>query len=199
MMTFSSNSSSESSTSKSLLLLFLQFPLTSLEERENAGLYDLWMAVEEIICVNGNERHQYEEALIAIIVEEPLRRYCQRIRRPDFWGGEAELSRPAPPLPHLHLSEEMVNEAATFIRECANAVLSASEDIALGRNSRMFIKVGLCLFIISVVVGLIDFLALGYTSLILGLTVPALYERYERHIVTCSSWIQETAGVVYKI
>ncbi|XP_073281679.1 OVARIAN TUMOR DOMAIN-containing deubiquitinating enzyme 3-like [Primulina huaijiensis] len=64
-------------------------PLSSREERENAD--DLRMAVGEIICVNGNERHQYEEALIAITVEEPLRRYCQRIRRPDFWGGEAEL------------------------------------------------------------------------------------------------------------
>ncbi|XP_073311521.1 OVARIAN TUMOR DOMAIN-containing deubiquitinating enzyme 3 isoform X1 [Primulina huaijiensis] len=64
-------------------------PLSSQEERENAD--DLRMAVREIICDNGNERQQYEEALIAITVEEPLRRYCQRIRRPDFWGGEAEL------------------------------------------------------------------------------------------------------------
>ncbi|XP_073311537.1 reticulon-like protein B12 [Primulina huaijiensis] len=103
-----------------------------------------------------------------------------------LWAKSAAiLNRPAPPLPHLHLSEEMVNDAVTFICDRANAVLSASEDIALGRDSRMFIKVGLILFIISVIGSLTDFLTLGYTSLFLVLTVPALYERYERHIESC--------------
>ncbi|KAL0344489.1 UNVERIFIED_CONTAM: OVARIAN TUMOR DOMAIN-containing deubiquitinating enzyme 3 [Sesamum radiatum] len=61
------------------------------------GTYDelmadeLRMAVKEVICDNDKERLQYEEALVAITVDEPLRRYCQRIGRPDFWGGEAEL------------------------------------------------------------------------------------------------------------
>ncbi|KAF4356977.1 hypothetical protein F8388_015953 [Cannabis sativa] len=52
---------------------------------------DLRMAVKEVICNNGKERHQYEEALVAITVDESLKRYCQRIGRPDFWGGESEL------------------------------------------------------------------------------------------------------------
>ncbi|KAK4481005.1 hypothetical protein RD792_011873 [Penstemon davidsonii] len=69
-----------------------------LEERESAD--ELRMAVKEVICDNDKERIKYEEALIAITVEESLRRvlinyyvcsYCQRIGRPDFWGGEAEL------------------------------------------------------------------------------------------------------------
>ncbi|KAK3226217.1 hypothetical protein Dsin_006079 [Dipteronia sinensis] len=59
------------------------------EERDDADL--LRMAVKEVICDNGNERKQYEEALVAITVEESLKRYCNRIERPDFWGGEAEL------------------------------------------------------------------------------------------------------------
>ncbi|KAK4432312.1 OVARIAN TUMOR DOMAIN-containing deubiquitinating enzyme 3 [Sesamum alatum] len=59
------------------------------EERESAD--ELRMAVKEVICDNDKERLQYEEALVAITVDEPLRRYCQRIGRPDFWGGEAEL------------------------------------------------------------------------------------------------------------
>ncbi|KAG8374385.1 hypothetical protein BUALT_Bualt11G0126400 [Buddleja alternifolia] len=59
------------------------------EERESAD--ELRMAVKEVICDNDKERYQYEEALVAITVEESLRRYCQRIGRPDFWGGEAEL------------------------------------------------------------------------------------------------------------
>ncbi|KAK4582562.1 hypothetical protein RGQ29_025672 [Quercus rubra] len=63
--------------------------LNPREERENAD--ELRMAVKEVICENEEERRQYEEALIAITVDESLKRYCQRIGRPDFWGGESEL------------------------------------------------------------------------------------------------------------
>ncbi|KAK6943065.1 OTU domain [Dillenia turbinata] len=63
--------------------------LNPREEREDAD--DLRMAVREILCENGNERDQYEEALISITVDESLKCYCERIRRPDFWGGESEL------------------------------------------------------------------------------------------------------------
>ncbi|GAV68540.1 OTU domain-containing protein [Cephalotus follicularis] len=59
------------------------------EERDEAD--GLRMAVKEVICDNGKERQHYEEALVAITVEESLKRYCQRIERPDFWGGESEL------------------------------------------------------------------------------------------------------------
>lgn len=59
------------------------------EERESAD--ELRMAVKEVICDNEKERLQYEEALVAITVDESLKRYCQRIGRPDFWGGEPEL------------------------------------------------------------------------------------------------------------
>ncbi|GKV05964.1 hypothetical protein SLEP1_g17910 [Rubroshorea leprosula] len=58
---------------------------------EKADADDLRMAVKEVMCDNGKERQQYEEALVAITVEESLKRYCQRIQRPDFWGGESEL------------------------------------------------------------------------------------------------------------
>ncbi|XP_048127155.1 OVARIAN TUMOR DOMAIN-containing deubiquitinating enzyme 3 isoform X6 [Rhodamnia argentea] len=63
--------------------------LNPREEREDAD--ELRMAVKEIICDSSEERHQYEEALVAITVDESLKRYCQRIGRRDFWGGESEL------------------------------------------------------------------------------------------------------------
>ncbi|XP_071720135.1 OVARIAN TUMOR DOMAIN-containing deubiquitinating enzyme 3 isoform X2 [Rutidosis leptorrhynchoides] len=63
--------------------------LSPREERENAD--ELRMAIKEVLCDSDKERHQYEEALIAITVDESLKRYCQRIGRPDFWGGESEL------------------------------------------------------------------------------------------------------------
>ncbi|KAF3448991.1 hypothetical protein FNV43_RR09715 [Rhamnella rubrinervis] len=59
------------------------------EEREDAD--DLRMAIKEVICENDEEHRHYETALVAITVEESLKRYCQRIGRPDFWGGESEL------------------------------------------------------------------------------------------------------------
>lgn len=35
---------------------------------------DLRMAVKEVICDSGSERRQYEEALIAITIDESLKR-----------------------------------------------------------------------------------------------------------------------------
>lgn len=63
--------------------------LSPRKERDDAD--ELRMAVKEVICDDHNERVRYEEALIAITVEESLKRYCQRIQRSDFWGGESEL------------------------------------------------------------------------------------------------------------
>ncbi|XP_054784687.1 OVARIAN TUMOR DOMAIN-containing deubiquitinating enzyme 3-like [Prosopis cineraria] len=63
--------------------------LSPREERENAD--ELRLAVREVICENKGERNLYEDALVAITVDESLKRYCQRILRPDFWGGESEL------------------------------------------------------------------------------------------------------------
>ncbi|KAK6245014.1 hypothetical protein QUC31_011423 [Theobroma cacao] len=59
------------------------------KERDDAD--ELRMAVKEVLCDSGKDRQQYEEALVAITVEESLKRYCQRIQQPDFWGGESEL------------------------------------------------------------------------------------------------------------
>lgn len=63
--------------------------LTPRQERDDAD--ELRTAVKEVICESDEERRQYQEAVIAITVDEPLKRYCQRIGRSDFWGGESEL------------------------------------------------------------------------------------------------------------
>ncbi|KAL5991586.1 hypothetical protein ACLOJK_012495 [Asimina triloba] len=63
--------------------------LSPRQERDDAD--ELRMAVKSVICGSEGERVKYEEALIAITVDESLKRYCQRIERPDFWGGESEL------------------------------------------------------------------------------------------------------------
>ncbi|XP_016899688.1 reticulon-like protein B12 isoform X2 [Cucumis melo] len=100
-----------------------------------------------------------------------------------LWAKSASiLNRPAPPLPELYLSEDMVNEAASFIRSHVNTLLSVSQDIAMGKDPKLFFKVAACLWLISVISGLTDIITLGYTSLLLVLTIPALYEKYEDYV-----------------
>lgn len=57
-----------------------------------------------------------------------------------------------------------MNEAAAFIRDHINRLLSVTEDIALGRDSTLFAKVAACLLLISVIGSFTDFLSLGYAS-----------------------------------
>lgn len=59
------------------------------EERKEAD--ELRKAVMDAICTNEKQRRMYEEALIAITVDESINRYCGRITHPSFWGGESEL------------------------------------------------------------------------------------------------------------
>lgn len=109
-----------------------------------------------------------------------------------LWAKSAAiLNRPAPPLPRLHLSEETVTEVASLIRTRLNALLSISQDIALGKDTKLFLNVAAYLLLISVVGGLTDFLTLGYASLLIVLTIPALYERYE-------DYLDRYAGMVFK-
>lgn len=63
--------------------------LPSHEEADEAD--QLRMAVEDVLCRGDERKLKYEEALVAITLDESLNRYCHRIKSPDFWGGEAEL------------------------------------------------------------------------------------------------------------
>lgn len=100
-----------------------------------------------------------------------------------LWAKSAELlNRPPPPLPDLYLSEEVVNEIAGFIRSRINSLLSTSKDVALGKDTRMFFRVAAYMCLLSVIGGFTDFLTLGYTSLLIILTIPALYDKFEDDI-----------------
>lgn len=63
--------------------------LNATEEEKEAD--QLRFAVMDALCRSDKRRTLYEEALIAITVEESLKRYCQRIPSSNFWGGESEL------------------------------------------------------------------------------------------------------------
>ncbi|XP_072976500.1 reticulon-like protein B12 isoform X1 [Typha angustifolia] len=100
-----------------------------------------------------------------------------------IWAKAAGvLNRPLPPIPKMTLSEEVINEAAAYVGSCMNMVLSAFEDIALGKDSKLFYRVAACLLLISIIGRLTDFLTLSYIGLVVILTIPALIEKYRECI-----------------
>ncbi|KAH0884957.1 hypothetical protein HID58_061053 [Brassica napus] len=85
-------------------------------------------------------------------------------------------SRPSPPpLPEFHITEAMTKEASKLLRIHLNKLFQVSHDIAMGRDSELFIKVAISLFLISFIGSLVDFQTLCHT-------VPTFYERYEVYI-----------------
>lgn len=100
-----------------------------------------------------------------------------------LWAKSAQiLNRPPPPLPDLQLSEEAIKDAAALLCAHLNILLSVSRDICLGKDSKLFFRVAACMWLTSFIGGWTDIFTLGYTSILILLTVPALYEKYEDQI-----------------
>ncbi|GMQ01000.1 hypothetical protein CsSME_00047812 [Camellia sinensis var. sinensis] len=100
-----------------------------------------------------------------------------------FWGKSASLlNRPLPPLPDLEVSEESVLRAADEARVWINHALSVARDIAVEGNLKIFIQVALVLWIISYIGSFFNFLTLVYVGVLLSLSVPVLYEKYQDQI-----------------
>ncbi|XP_068668853.1 reticulon-like protein B16 isoform X2 [Aristolochia californica] len=105
-------------------------------------------------------------------------------------NGAALLNKQLQPLPELVLSEEMVNNSAASFRVKINYMLLMAHDITLGKDFRLFFKVVVCLWLLSVVGSFCSFFTLAYIGTILSITVPALYSKYEEHV-------DRYAGVVH--
>ncbi|XP_041013353.1 reticulon-like protein B11 [Juglans microcarpa x Juglans regia] len=100
-----------------------------------------------------------------------------------FWGKSASLlNRPLPPLPDMEISEEYVVKASDAILVWINRALSIAHDIAIRRNLKLFLKVAISLWIISVIGSLVNFLTLIYIGVILSLSVPYVYDKYQDKI-----------------
>ncbi|XP_057952954.1 reticulon-like protein B16 isoform X2 [Malania oleifera] len=67
-------------------------------------------------------------------------------------------------LPELELSEEMVNNAAASFRVKINYMLLMAHDITLGKDFRLFFKVVVCLWLLSVIGGFFSFFTLAYIA-----------------------------------
>ncbi|KAJ6299053.1 hypothetical protein OIU76_020101 [Salix suchowensis] len=100
-----------------------------------------------------------------------------------FWAKSASLlNRPLPPLPNLEIPEEIVAKTAGIIHVYANYALSIAREIVIDKNLKVFLQVvsGLC--VASYIGSLCNFLTLVYIGVLLSLSVPLVYDKYQHHI-----------------
>ncbi|CAM8994100.1 unnamed protein product [Rhodiola kirilowii] len=80
------------------------------------------------------------------------------------------------------MSEDAVFKAIEEIRVWINYGLSFARDIAIGRNLKRFIQVAISLWFISYIGSFFNFLTLVYIGVLLSLSVPLVYDKYQDHI-----------------
>ncbi|KAL2238909.1 UNVERIFIED_CONTAM: Reticulon-like protein B11 [Sesamum indicum] len=117
-----------------------------------------------------------------------------------FWAKSAAiLNRPLPPIPNLEVTEEIVLMAADETRVWVNYALSIAHDIAIGGNLRLFFQLAVGLSVVSCIGSLFDFLTLVYIGVLLCLSLPILYEKYQDQIDDKLNAAYKIALVQYSI
>ncbi|KAH6774020.1 Reticulon family protein [Perilla frutescens var. hirtella] len=109
------------------------------------------------------------------------------------------INKKLPTLPELVLSEEMVNNAAASFRAKVNYMLLMAHDITLGKDFRLFFKVVIALWLLSVIGNLISFITLAYIGIIVSIIVPALYDKFGDRVDRCVGTIHRQFSKHYKI
>ncbi|KAL3843895.1 hypothetical protein ACJIZ3_001298 [Penstemon smallii] len=100
-----------------------------------------------------------------------------------IWAKSASLlNRPLPPIPSLEISEENVMKAADEIRIWVNHALSIAHDIAIDGNRKLFSQVAISLWVVSYIGSFCNFLTLVYIGVLLSLSLPILYDKYQNPI-----------------
>ncbi|CAH8261058.1 unnamed protein product [Arabidopsis lyrata] len=100
-----------------------------------------------------------------------------------LWAKSATvLNRPLPPVPNMEIPEEFAIKAADDLRVWINHVLSIASDITIARNPIRLLQVSLVLWAISYVGTLINSFTLVYIGILLSLSFPIVYEKYQNHI-----------------
>lgn len=115
------------------------------------------------------------------------------------WSNAAVfLNRSPPPLPDFHVSEEAANSLALALRVEINKVLAIVHDITLGKDFKLFLKVMVVLWGLSVVGGWFHFLTLVYLAIVVAHTIPVVYDTYEDQIELYAKRGYEEAQKQYK-
>ncbi|GAB2291707.1 hypothetical protein Dimus_025958 [Dionaea muscipula] len=100
-----------------------------------------------------------------------------------FWAKSASLlNRPLPPMPDLEISEELVEKAADKTRVWVNHLLSIAQQIAVCGNLRVLFQVVMTLWWVSYIGSFCNFFTFIYMGIILSLSVPVLYDKYQDEV-----------------
>ncbi|XP_004489401.1 reticulon-like protein B16 [Cicer arietinum] len=112
----------------------------------------------------------------------------------------AALRNKQPPrLPELVVSEEMVNNVAASFRVKINNVLLIAHHITIGKDFRIFFKVVVCLWLLSVIGSIFSFFTLAYIGTLMMITIPALYRKYGAYVDKCCGVIHLQFSKHYRI
>ncbi|KAM7470463.1 hypothetical protein LguiA_008646 [Lonicera macranthoides] len=100
-----------------------------------------------------------------------------------LWARSALiLNRPLPPLPDLEVSEESILKVVNESRVWINHVLSIARDIAIGGDFKRFLQVAFGFWLISYIGSFCNFLTLFYAVVLLSLSVPLVYDKFQDRI-----------------
>ncbi|KAK9167949.1 hypothetical protein Syun_000089 [Stephania yunnanensis] len=108
-------------------------------------------------------------------------------------------NRQLEPLPELELSEEMVNNAAASFRVKVNYMLLMAHDITVGKDFRLFFKLVASLWILSTIGSLFSIFTLLYIGAIVSITVPALYNKYKKHVDRYAGLVHSKFSTHYRV
>ncbi|XP_027934597.1 reticulon-like protein B11 isoform X2 [Vigna unguiculata] len=93
-----------------------------------------------------------------------------------------ERAGPLPPLPDLEISEDTVARVADAVQIWMNRALTVAHDIAIERNLLLCLQVVGGLWAISFIGSLFNFLTLIYICILLSLSLPVLYDKYQDQV-----------------
>ncbi|KAJ4796793.1 Reticulon-like protein [Rhynchospora pubera] len=100
-----------------------------------------------------------------------------------IWSWSAQLvDRNPPQIPETIVSEKTFKEVAWAFHSRLAHFVSTLQDIASGKDLRMFLTVIASLWIISVIGSSCNFTTLLYFGFLCVHTLPALYERYQAEV-----------------
>eukprot|EP00249_Psilotum_nudum_P000772 c12886_g1_i1 orf=181-900(+) len=112
------------------------------------------------------------------------------------WSNAAAfLHRSLPPLPEVEISDELLLEAAKPLRKGINNTSAILHDMATGKDMRLFLKVALGLWLLSIIGGWFHFLSILYFVIVVAHTIPVIYERNQNVI---DKFSQKALDKLYK-
>lgn len=102
-------------------------------------------------------------------------------------------------LPQLVLSEEFVNNVAASFRAKINNTLLMAHEITLGNDFKLFFRMVIGLWILSVLGSYVSFFTFAYIVTIISITIPALYSKHDKHVDRYYGMIRQQFRKHYRV